>query len=206
MFQAIRNFLKKHRQGISRDPAKLYPHDFLFQRFFLPLIPPEIHPNHVTVLRFLFTPFVLWFLAVGQYEIGVPLFFFTAFTDALDGSLARVRGQITAWGTLYDPVADKILIGSVVLLVVYKHLHPSIAILILLVEVMIIIGGYRHTHKGKILSANVFGKTKMFLQVTGVLFLLIALWFQIDAFTYLSIGTLSVSILFAFLSMLTYGI
>jgi hypothetical protein len=74
------------------------------------------------------------------------------------------------------------------------------------VEVMIIIGGYRHTHKGKILSANVFGKTKMFLQVTGVLFLLIALWFQIDVFTYLSIGTLSVSILFAFLSMLTYGI
>ena len=88
-----------------RDPAKLYPHDYVMKSLVLPLVPKWVTPNYVTALRFLLTPFVVWGLAVGQYEWAIPFFMFTAFTDMVDGSLARARKQITEWGTLFDPIA-----------------------------------------------------------------------------------------------------
>lgn len=206
MFSALTRYLRTHRFGQPRDPAKLYPHDRLFAVTLLPLIPRQVHPNHITVLRLFMIPIVLVYLATGQYEIGIPLFFFAAFTDALDGSLARARKQITDWGTFYDPVADKLLIGSVVLLIVVKHINIFFGFLIVFLELLIVLGGYVHKRQGQVTSANLFGKTKMFLQVMGVMFLLIALWAGVDLFVDISIGTFSLAIVFAVLSLLTYGI
>lgn len=160
----------------------------------------------VTVFRFICIPFVLYFLAIENYSFGVPFFIFVAFTDAIDGSLARVRKQITEWGTFYDPVADKILISSVVLLVVVTHVNLVFGLIIVFLEVLIIIGGYFRKLDGKITSANIFGKMKMFLQVLGVGFLLIALWAGYDLFIPVSIGTLSLAIVFAVISLFTYGL
>ena len=152
------------------------------------------------------TPVVLWLLYVQQFSVGIPLFLFVAFTDALDGSTARIRKQITEWGTFYDPLADKILIGSVVLLVVVQHVNLFFGLLIVLVEALLIAGGVIRKHNGKVVSANVFGKTKMFLQVTGVLLLLIALWAGFDLFIPISVGTLSLAVVFAIISLFTYGL
>ncbi len=190
----------------QRDPHKLFPHDHLLKYTILPLIPNAVTPNAVTVLRFILTPFVLWFLSVENYAIGVPLFLFTAFTDALDGTLARVRNKITHWGTFYDPVADKILIGAVVLLIVAKYINLAFALVILGIELLIIIGGYWHRSRGHYTSANVFGKTKMFLQVLGVMFLLLAAWSGMSLFLPLSVATLSLAIAFAVVSLFTYGL
>ncbi len=206
MFETIRRFFREHRLGNPRDPAKWYPHDRLFAAVLLPLIPRHVHPNHITVLRLFMIPFVLLFLAIGEYAVGVPLFVFAAFTDALDGSLARVRKQITEWGTLYDPIADKILIGSVVLLIVVRHINIWFALLIVLLEFLIVMGGIARRRSGALPSANVFGKTKMFLQVLGVLFLLVSVWEGVDLFVDLSVGTLSLAVVFAVLSLLTYGL
>lgn len=140
-----------------------------------------------------------------QYSIGVPFFLLVAFTDALDGSLARVRKQITEWGTFYDPVADKLLIGSVVLLIVIQHVNPWFGFVIIALEVLIILGGFLRRIDGKLVTANVFGKTKMVLQVVGVMALLIAVWLGVDLFIPFSIGTLSLAIVFAIISLFTYG-
>ena len=172
----------------------------------LPLIPRFVLPNHVTILRILMTPFVLWFLYTGQYAIGVPLFFVDALTDAIDGSLARVRKQITPWGTIVDPIADKLLIGLVVLLFVIQYFGLFFGLLILFFEIVIIVGGLIRKHQGKFVSANVFGKIKMFLQVAGVLFLFISLWMDFDLFRSVSFGAFTVAIVFALLSLLSYGI
>jgi CDP-diacylglycerol--glycerol-3-phosphate 3-phosphatidyltransferase len=206
MFSLLKRYIERRRLRPSRDPAALYPHDRLLAATLLPLIPREVHPNHVTVLRLFLIPAVLLFLAGEDYAVGVPLFFIAAFTDALDGSLARVRKQITDWGTFYDPVADKLLIGSVVLLIVVKHINIVFGLLIVLLELLIIVGGYLRKRQGLVTHANVFGKTKMFLQVTGVLFLLIAVWMGVDLFMGVSVGTLSLAIVFAVLSLFTYGI
>lgn len=172
----------------------------------IPLIPRCVTPNMVTVFRLACTPIMLWFLYTEQYRIGVPLFIFLALTDAIDGSLARIRKQITDWGTFYDPVADKLLIGSVVLIVVAEHVNLIFALLILMVEAILIFGGYLRKLKGKVTSANIFGKTKMLLQVIGVSLLLIALWAGLDLFIPVSIGTLSLAIVFAVISLFTYGL
>ncbi len=173
---------------------------------FVPLMPSFVTPNMITMFRIMLTPVVLWFLYLAQYAVGVPLFLFLAFTDALDGSLARLRNQVTDWGTFYDPVADKILIGSVVLMVVVQHVNVVFGLLIVMLEAIIVLAGYLRRRKGKITSANIFGKTKMFLQVLGVTLLLIALWAGFDLFIPLSIGTLSLAVVFAVISLFTYAL
>ncbi len=190
---------------LHRDPHKLYPHDYVMKYTIIPLIPHAITPNMVTVFRMICTPFVLYFLYVERFDIGVPLFFFVALTDAIDGSLARLRNQVTDWGTFYDPVADKLLISTVVMLVVAKHINIIFALIILLIEVLIVVGGLIRKSHGKITSANIFGKTKMCLQVIGVLFLLLSLWAGHDLFIPISTGTLSMAIVFGVISLFTYG-
>jgi len=191
---------------LERDPHKLFPHDHLMRYTFVPLIPKFVTPNMVTMFRILCTPFVLWFLYTEQYAIGVPLFVLLSFSDALDGSLARIRKQVSNWGTFYDPLADKILIGSVVLLVVVKHVNVVFGLIIVIVEASIILGGYLRKLNGKITGANIFGKTKMVLQVVGVTLLLLAIWMGFDLFIPVSIGTLSLAIVFAVISLFTYGL
>lgn len=190
----------------ERDPQKLFPHDQVMRYTFIPLVPSFVTPNMLTMLRIVLTPVVLWFLYLGNFEIGTPLFLFVAFTDALDGSLARLRNQITEWGTFYDPIADKIFIGSIVLLVVVQHLNVIFGLLIVLLEAIVVIMGYLRKRSGRVTSANIFGKTKMFLQVLGVFMLLIALWLGFDLFIPLSIGTLSLAIVFAVISLFAYGL
>ena len=190
----------------SRDPTKLFPHDYLMRYTFDAIIPRFITPNMVTIFRMLCTPIVLWLLYTENYSVGVPFFLFVALTDAIDGSMARLRHQITHWGTFYDPVADKLLISSVVVLVVVKYVNVIFAGIIILPELLIVIGGLMHRRQGLVTSANIYGKTKMFLQVMGVVFLLIALWAGFDLFIPVSVGTLSLAIVFAIISLFTYGL
>ncbi|MEK7615271.1 MAG: CDP-alcohol phosphatidyltransferase family protein [Patescibacteria group bacterium] len=191
---------------IPRDPAKLFPHDYVMKYTFIPLIPRFVTPNMITIFRLLGTPIMIWFLLIENYTVAIPLFIFLALTDAIDGSLARLRHQITDWGTFYDPLADKILIGSVVLIVVAKHVNIVLALVILFMELVLILGGYIRKRKGKVTSANIFGKTKMFLQVLGVIFLLIAIWAGYDLFIPISAGTLALAVVFAVISLFTYGL
>lgn len=191
--------------SFERDPHKLFPHDYLLKYTLLPLIPRFVTPNAITILRFILTPVVLWFLYQEKYAVGTPLFLLVACTDALDGALARVRKQVTDWGTFYDPLADKILISSVVLLIVAKHMNPIFATMIIGIEVFIVVMGIWRKRRGKVTCANIFGKTKMFLQVAGVALLLAAIWSGQDLFIPFSQGTLSLGIVFAVVSLFTYG-
>lgn len=191
--------------AFERDPHRLYPHDRLMARTVLPFVPKAVTPNSVTILRMVLTPLGLYFLFLENFAIGIPFFLFLAFTDALDGSIARVRKQVTDWGTFYDPVADKLLIGSVVLLVVAKHVSLTFALAIIGLEALIVSGGVLRKRKGRTASANVFGKAKMFFQVAGVTLLLISVAFGSAPLAAVSVGTLSVSIVLAVVSLVTYG-
>jgi CDP-diacylglycerol--glycerol-3-phosphate 3-phosphatidyltransferase len=190
-----------------RDPSKPYPHDYLFKYTFDLVIPDIVSPNAITILRFILTPFVIWLLAVENFDIGIPLFLFAAFTDALDGSIARLRDEVTDWGTFYDPVADKLLISTTVLLIVIKYINLWLALIIVGIELMIIYGGYKNRQENeKPIAANFYGKVKMMLQVLGVTFLLGAVWFGVDLFIPMSVGTFAVAIVFAIISLYTYSL
>jgi CDP-diacylglycerol--glycerol-3-phosphate 3-phosphatidyltransferase len=153
------------------------------------------------------TPGVAWLLVRGSYDVGVPVFLFLAFTDALDGSLARVRRRVTPWGTLYDPVADKLLIGVTVVTIVMKHVNVFFGLLIMAVEALIVLGAWGRRRRGEVIAgANAWGKAKMCLQVLGVVLLLLAVWLGMDLFIPFSVGSLSLAIVFAVISLFTYSL
>jgi len=189
----------------NRDPEKLFPHDYLM-KYVVNLVPDFVRPNHFTIARMVLTPFVLWLLLIENYQFGVPTFILVAFTDTIDGSLARWRKQVTSWGAFYDPIADKMLIGSVIVLILIQHVNPIIAIGVILLEVLMVFGGWYKRRQGTVVHANVWGKVKMLLQFLGVLFLLMSLWLGIDLFVDISEGTLILAIVFAVIALLTYSL
>lgn len=191
---------------MTNDTVVLYLQDKILAKTLIPLIPKFVKPNHLTVLRFILTPFVIYFLWVENWNVLVPLFLLTAFTDTLDGSLARVRKQITLWGTIADPAADKLLIGSVACIFIFREVDFILAFSLVLLEVLIIIGAYSRKRRGEYISANWSGKIKMLLQVISI-FLLFLSKMTGEPWLFVS-GTivLMISLFFAALSLITYGL
>lgn len=185
---------------------KLFFHDTFMKNTFLRLIPKSVHPNHVTVFRLFATPVVALLMFYQQYYIGMLAFLFVSFTDIVDGSLARVRDQITDWGKVYDPIADKILIGSMVFIIVLKYVDLWASLLIIFLEILIVSLAFIRKREGLVVEANRWGKMKMFLQVLGVTILLLSIVFEVEKLLPFASGTLYLAIAFAVISLLTYGI
>ena len=83
-------------------------------------------PNLFTMVRILMTPFILYELAQGEFLAGGWLFGAAAFTDLLDGAVARRFGGESKIGLYLDPVADKILLSSVYIgLAVGQAIRPG---------------------------------------------------------------------------------
>lgn len=152
---------------------KIYPFDKVLKVLILWAIPKRVRPNHVTILRFVTTPLVVALIWQERYEIGIIAFVAVALTDAVDGALARTRDQITKWGMLYDPVADKLLIGVILYILVFKFLAFHIALLVIGLDLAIILGAFAKRKSGIRIQANMWGKLKMITQSTGVGLLLL---------------------------------
>lgn len=185
---------------------EIYFTDKILAATVLKLIPRRVTPNHVTVLRLVFTPVVALLMFYGHYSIGLWAFLLVAFTDAIDGAMARTRDQITPWGKIYDPVADKILISTMVFIIVLRYIDLWTALIIVFLEIVIIVTGWYRLKIGKKVQANIWGKIKMNLQVLGVTILLLSIVFDVAALLPLASGTLYLAIAFATVSLLTYGI
>jgi len=185
---------------------KLFWHDSLMEKTVLKFFPKWILPNHITVFRFMTTPIVAVLMFYERYYIGLFAFLIVAFTDAIDGSMARTRNQITAWGRIYDPVADKVLIGSVVFIIVLRYIDFWTAIIIIGLEIVIILTAWLRLKTGHKIQANVWGKIKMGLQVLGVVILLLSIVFDWASLLPFASGALYLAIAFAIVSLLTYGI
>ncbi len=179
----------------------LQPSDRLFEAVLAPLFPKWVRPNHLTALRLLLIPVVLYYLAIDRFAVGLPLFLFAALTDWFDGALARTRRQITEWGIAYDPVVDKLLIGSVLFVVVLEHVNFTLGMALLGVETFMIVMGWYRRLRGKVEPANVWGKIKMVAEVVGLSSLLVALAWKVDLFVDLSTGTLTLALIFAIISI-----
>src|SRR3989344_3346828 len=131
--------------------------DWLLARTVLRLAPRFVAPNYITALRFLLVPIVFFLFIYGHYRAGGLLFIFAAFTDALDGALARTGNQITDWGKVFDPLADKLLVGSATAILVTRFLNFYLAGAIVGIELFLVLFGYwkKYYRKAKI-EANYF--------------------------------------------------
>ena len=136
-------------------------------------------PNILTIGRIILVPFfVLAFYLPGFYGdlTAFALFVTASFTDFLDGMLARMLGEESKLGELLDPIADKIIVATALILLVMdgtiRHYEVVAAIIILTREILI--SGLREfLAKGKVmLPVSNLAKLKTFLQMVAISLLL----------------------------------
>jgi CDP-diacylglycerol--glycerol-3-phosphate 3-phosphatidyltransferase len=182
--------------------------DRILAAIFLRFFPERVTPNHLTIFRFFTVPFVVYLIFTEQYIEGIILFTISAFTDALDGALARTRNKITEWGRMYDPMADKLLIGLVAIVLVPRFLDPLIVFFIILIEMALIGSAYYLKNRGQQhrIRANGWGKAKMITQSFGVGFLLLHPIIAIPNSLVIATYFLYASIVLGVISLITYGI
>ena len=127
--------------------------------------------NQLTLLRLVFVPFVIINVVEGHYGWAMLLFIAAGLSDGLDGLLARALKQQTMLGQYLDPIADKLLLSSLFLVLSFMHKIPwkftivvfTRDICILLISAVLYIGvGLRD------FRPSVFGKLNTFAQVVAV--------------------------------------
>ena len=133
--------------------------------------------NSLTVLRIVAIPFILVLMQAdtppsGLWATGV---FIGAFiTDWLDGFIARKKNQVTRFGKILDPLADKLLIGSALIMLISLDRVPAwMVILIISREIAVTWLRASLAGKGFILSADRWGKNKTFFQALALIPLII---------------------------------
>ncbi|WP_026882280.1 CDP-diacylglycerol--glycerol-3-phosphate 3-phosphatidyltransferase [Clostridium akagii] len=136
--------------------------------------------NKLTLIRIVLVPVFLVFIAVRSIPYGrsiaTVVFIIAALTDKLDGYIARSRNQITRFGKLMDPLADKLLVSAALISLVEYHVLMSwIAIIIIAREFAVT--GLRSiaAAEGVVLAASKWGKAKTFIQIVAISMALINL-------------------------------
>jgi len=191
---------------MTNDTIVLYVQDRILAKTLLPLIPHWIKPNHVTILRLLLTPLNVYFVLIENWAVLFPLFIFTALTDMVDGAMARVRKQITLWGAILDPTADKLLLASVAGIFIVRNVSPLLAFIIIFMEFLIVLGAYSRRRRGEYICANGAGKVKFSLQAIGFGFMLLGAYIGQPLLIHIGTGFMILSLPFAITSLLTYGL
>ena len=136
-------------------------------------------PNILTIGRIIIVPFfVLAFYLPGFYGdlTAFVLFVIASFTDFLDGMLARMMGQESKLGELLDPIADKIIVATALILLVMSgtiRQYEVIAAIIILTREILISGLREFLARGQIkLPVTNLAKLKTFLQMIAIALLL----------------------------------
>ena len=133
-------------------------------------------PNTLTVIRILLVPVVVVALldeTPNGDAIAAGVFALAAFTDTLDGYIARHRDAITTFGKLMDPIADKLLIAaSLIALVSLNRLAAWIAMVIIAREFAVTGLRLVAAEQGVVIQASWLGKVKTTLQVAAIICLI----------------------------------
>jgi CDP-diacylglycerol--glycerol-3-phosphate 3-phosphatidyltransferase len=114
-----------------------------------------------------------WF-GIERYTLAIIIFLLASLTDILDGQIARRRNQVSKFGALLDPVADKLLVSAVLIVLVEKHLAPAWAVVVILGREFAVTGLRSvAAADGIIISAKTVGKIKMWAQCVAIVALLV---------------------------------
>lgn len=179
--------------------------DRIIAALFLWAVPSVLTPNHITLFRIVATAPTIMLLLLEQYTIGIPIFLFVALTDALDGALARTRNMITDWGRIFDPVADKLLVIPALSILMVKNLPIGLVLLIIALELFVMGAALVWRNRGGVISANMWGKAKMILQVLGIFLLLLSLWLGLPL-QHVAALVLGASVYCSIMSIVHHGI
>lgn len=132
-------------------------------------------PNLLTLSRLLAIPVLVVLIPTRSHDLlAAGVFVVASLTDTLDGQLARRRAQVTDLGKFLDPLADKLFILSVLVVLVQQNLLAAwIVVLIFGRELLITILRSFSAAQGTVIAATPFGKTKTVTQTVAVLLLIL---------------------------------
>jgi CDP-diacylglycerol--glycerol-3-phosphate 3-phosphatidyltransferase len=130
-------------------------------------------PNVVTLIRITLVPLFVYLYLINPGEMNLSaafVFLLAAVTDGLDGYLARRRREITRFGQLIDPIADKLLISAALLALVEAGLVSTWLALIILGREFAVSGlRILAAAEGKVIAASLWGKVKTVTQISAVM-------------------------------------
>lgn len=147
-------------------------------------------PNKLSILRICFIPFVMFFYLQNFWTWGkivaVALFIIAAFTDMLDGYIARKYNMVTDLGKLLDTNADKILVLAALLLIICDGTIAApwgVIVAVIIIGRDMVISAFRQIAASKnfVMAADKIGKIKAILtDISMVMFMLLAYFNQIE--------------------------
>ena len=151
-------------------------------------------PNKLTIFRIILVPVLalVWLfpyeqisLNIGYFDIlGVSvsylniivlvIFCVASFTDFLDGKIARKNNLVTTFGKFADPIADKLLVNMMLIILAYKRMIPLVPVVLMILR-DIVVDGCRMiaAQNGVVVSAGILGKMKTALQMFTIIFVLL---------------------------------
>ena len=151
-------------------------------------------PNKLTIFRVILVPIIclVWLFPYEQFNIYIGyinilnislswiniitllLFIIASLTDFLDGNIARKNKLVTTFGKFADPIADKLLVNMMLILLSYKHMIHVVPVVLMILR-DIIVDGCRMlaAEKGVVVSAGILGKLKTALQMIAIIFVLL---------------------------------
>jgi cardiolipin synthase len=135
------------------------------------LSPFRTAPNLLTLLRICLVPFSVAAVLEGHYGLSLCLFVVAGLTDALDGTLARALKQRTMLGEYLDPVADKLLLSTLFLVLTHQGLIPArVTVLVFGRDVgILLVAAILYAAAGRReFRPSIFGKTNTLAQVSAV--------------------------------------
>lgn len=158
-------------------------------------------PNYITIFRMVMVVMILillltpWQLIVGAvpnifhdvnlvYFIAFILFLIASISDFFDGYLARKYHLISNFGKFMDPIADKMLVNSLLILLLVKqayaplHMNVPLVAVIVMIARDLVVDGLRlvASERQIVLAANIFGKIKTVLQMSAISLILLNDW------------------------------
>ena len=151
-------------------------------------------PNKLTLFRILLVPILclVWLFPYDQFSINLGyltfehvtlpilnivvlvIFMIASITDFFDGQIARKKGLVTTFGKFVDPIADKLLVNMMLVIMTYKHMIPLVCCLLMILR-DIVVDGCRMiaAQRGVVVSAGILGKLKTVLQMLSIIVILL---------------------------------
>ncbi|MDP4088272.1 MAG: CDP-diacylglycerol--glycerol-3-phosphate 3-phosphatidyltransferase [Bacillota bacterium] len=159
-------------------------------------------PNVLTLFRLFLVPvFVLVFFSpVNHYLIfSISIFLLAGITDVLDGFIARKYNLITKWGMVLDPLADKLMLLTVLTCLTINRIIPIwIVGLIAAKEIFMIISGMFLYRKDTVIPSNKFGKASTLLFYLSV--------FILSLNEHIGDSLLVIAVISAFIALINYSL
>lgn len=147
-------------------------------------------PNKLTVFRMILVPVILTIALVCDdgiatwqvlgselnlmHLICLVLFVIASLTDLFDGKIARKHNLVTTFGKFMDPIADKLLVNTLLVLLAYWHIVPVICVILMIMRDLVVDAiRLLAAEKQLVVAAGSLGKLKTVLQMTAIIIVLL---------------------------------